>query len=326
MENENILARINKYVKAYKQSIIILTANELGIFNELSKKASTSLNISKKLKLNLRGLTILLNALVNIGLLRKTKNFYCLKKEYIPFLVPGSKYYIGDSLKHDFNLISSWILLPEVIKKGKPARKGMRNRKEHENFILAMANSSQLKINDFFNAVDLNGCKKFLDVGGGPGTFSLHAVRRYKDLVAYNFDLPETIKIAKKYLLSFPERERVKLVKGDYFKDNFGNDYDVILLSNIIHSLGKEEIYKLFKKAFLSLNNNGKLIVKDFYLKENRIEPQRAVLFAINMLVNTENGNTYTKKEIIDLLSKAGFKKTKYTFINEDVEFIEAYK
>ena len=326
MENQNILVQINKYVKAYKHSIIILTANELGIFNELSKKGSTPLNISKKLNLNLKGLTILLNALVNLGLLKKMKNLYYLKKEYVPFLVTGGKYYIGDSLKHDLNLLDSWIKLPKVIKTGKPAREGKRSKKEHENFILAMANSSQLRINDFFNAIDLSDCKKFLDVGGGPGTFSLQAVRRNKDLIAYNFDLPETINIAKKYLSSFNESKRIKLVKGDYFKDDFGNDYDVILLSNIIHSLGEQEILKLFKKAFLSLNNEGKLIVKDFYLKENKIEPQRAVLFAINMLVNTKNGNTYTKKEVTNLLSKASFKKTKYTFVNEDVEFIEAYK
>lgn len=324
--NIEVLNHINNNAKGYKQSFITLTANYLGIFEVLSKKKYSAEKLAEIMKFDLRAITILLDALVSIGFLKKTGNSYYLIKKFTPFLTQKGKYYIGDSLKHDFNLLHTWIKLPEVIKTGKPARKNKRDKSEQENFILAMANSSLLNVNSFYDSIDLSDCRKFLDVGGGPGIYSLYAVKRNKDLISYNFDLPETIKIAKKYLSKYNEKNRIKLITGDYFKEDFGINYDLILLSNIIHSLGKKDILSLFKKSYIALNNNGRLIVKDFYIKSNRIEPQRVALFAVNMLVNTTEGNTYTVKETIELLKEAGFKKSKYNFINKEIEFIEAFK
>ncbi len=324
--NMEALLKINKTAKAYKQSLIVLAANELGIYDTLKSNKYTALELSKKMKLKLRGLTILLNALVQTGFIIKKGDKYFNVKSFEQYLVKGGKHYVGSSLRHDFNLVHSWYQLPDVLKSGKPARKEKRTKKEQENFILAMANSSELRINDFFDNVDFGKCNKFLDVGGGPGTFSLNAVRRYQNLTAYNFDLPETLSIAKKYLASFREKDRIKLVKGDYFKDGLGKDFDVILLSNIIHSIGEKDTLYLFKKTYSSLADNGKLIVKDFFINENRIEPQRAVLFAVNMLVNTSEGCAYSVRETTTLLKKTGFRKIKYVFVNDEVEFIEAYK
>jgi 3-hydroxy-5-methyl-1-naphthoate 3-O-methyltransferase len=323
---DDALISINRTAKAYKQSIAVLTANELGIFNILDRKKAGAAEIAKKLKLDLRALKVLLNALVNIGFLNKKNDLYSNVTAFYSYLLKDGDHYIGDSLKHDLNILISWSQLPQVIKSGKPARKEKRSKQEQENFILAMANSSELRINDFFNNIDLTNCKKFLDVGGGPGTFSIFAANRYPKLTAFNYDLPETLAIAKKYIAPLLGKERVTLVKGDYFKDELGKDFDTILISNIIHSMGEKDIIMLFKKAFRALNNNGKLIVKDFYIKDNRIEPQRAVLFAINMLVNTKDGSTYSVKEVSNWLKKAGFAKTKYKYVNDEVEFIEASK
>ena len=82
----------------------------------------------------------------------------------------------------------------------------------------------------------------------------------------------------------------------------------------------------LLKKAYKAVEKGGKVIVKDFFINDSRVEPARAVLFAINMLVNTKEGNAYSVKEVTGWLKKAGFKNTVYRFVNEEVEFIEAYK
>jgi 3-hydroxy-5-methyl-1-naphthoate 3-O-methyltransferase len=320
------LMTINRTTKAYKQSIVVLTANELGIFAALYQKKQSAAELSKKLKLNIRALKILLNALVQVGFLKKKGDVYSNVPSFETFLNPDGDHYIGDSLKHDLNILKNWSELAQVVKSGKPVQKNKRTQKEQENFILAMANSTELRITDFLNNIDLNKCKNILDVGGGPGTFSIFAVHKYPELIAYNYDLPETITIASKYLKPFLHKEQVKLVKGDYFKDKFGVDFDAILMSNIIHSLGEKDIVMLFKKAYQALSNNGKLIIKDFFIKDNRVEPQRAVLFAVNMLVNTKEGNAYSVKEVTSWLKKAGFNKTKYKYVNDEVEFIEAYK
>ena len=325
MLNEPLMT-IHRTVKAYKQSIIVLTANELGIFSALYQKKQSAADLAKKLKLNLRALVTLLNALVQVGYLKKKGNVYSAEPSFKTYLNPDGDHFIGDSLKHDLDILKNWSELAQVVKTGKPVRREKRTEAEQENFILAMANNTELNINDFFNSIDLSKCKKVLDVGGGPGTFSIFAVNRYPELTAYNYDLPETITIASKYLKPFLQKERVKLIKGDYFKDSLGNDYDFVLVSNIIHSMSEKDIIMLFRKAFSAVGSKGKLIVKDFFIKDNRIEPQRAVLFAVNMLVNTKDGNTYTVKEVTSWLKKAGFKKTVYKHVNDEVEFIEAYK
>jgi SAM-dependent methyltransferase len=320
------LATINGIAKAYKEAIVVLSANELNLFAFLCKKGYSALELSKKLKLNKRGLTILLDTLVHLKFLTKKFDKYSCIKQFKPYLSPDGDYYIGDSLKHDLDILKKWAQLPEVIKTGLPARKEKRAEKEQRDFILSMANSTELSVSDFFNHLDLSKCKTFFDIGGGPGTNSIFAVHKYPHLKAYSFDLPETIKIAREYLKQFIYNDTVKLIEGDYFKNDFGKDYDSMLLSNIIHSHSEADILKLFKKVYKSCSKTGKLIVKDFFINDNRVEPKRAVLFAINMLVNTEAGNTYSVNQINALLKKAGFKRTKYVFVNDNVEFIEAYK
>ena len=320
------LAVINNTAKAYKEAIVLLSANELNIFAVLCEKNYSVLELSKKLKLNKRGLIVLLDTLVYMGfLIKQSDNYFCVKK-FKPYLSPNGDYYIGDSLKHDLTILKNWVQLPEVIKTGLPAKRKKRTEKEQQDFILAMANGTELNAADFFNHLDLNDCKTFFDIGGGPGTNSIFAVHKYPDLKAYNFDLPETIKIARKYLKPLLYNDRVELIEGDYFKDEFGKDYDAMLLSNIIHSHSETDILKLFIKAYKSCSKTGKLIVKDFFINDSRVAPKRAVLFAVNMLVNTKLGNTYSVKQINVLLKKAGFKRTKYKFVNDNVEFIEAYK
>jgi len=326
MKKEIGLATINGIAKAYKEAIVVLSANELNLFALLCEKSYSALELSKKLKLKKRGLTILLDTLVHLKFLtRKSDKYLCIKK-FKPYLSPKGDYYIGDNLKHDLTMLKNWSQLPEIIKTGLPAKKEKRSEKEQRDFILAMANNTQFGVVDFFNHLDLSKCKTFFDIGGGPGTNSIFAVHNYPHLKVYNFDLPETIKIAREYLKQFLYNNTVKLIEGDYFKNDFGKDYDAMLLSNIIHSHSEADILKLFKKAYKSCSKTGKLIVKDFFINDNRVEPEKAVLFAVNMLVNTEAGNTYSVKQVNALLKKAGFKRTKYMFINNNVEFIEAYK
>ena len=326
MEKETGLTTINKITKACKEAMVLLSANELNLFTLLCEESYSALELSKKLKLNKRGLTILLDTLVHLKFLTRKHDKYLCVKKFKPYLSPKEDDYIGDRLKHDLTVLKNWCQLPGVIKTGLPARREKRSEKEQRDFVLSMANSTQFGVVDFFNRIDLSKCKTFFDIGGGSGTNSIFAIHNYPHLKVYNFDLPETIKIAREYLKQFHYHDAVKLVEGDYLKNDFGKDYDAMLLSNIIHSHSEADILKLFRKAYKSCSKTGRLIVKDFFINDSRVEPEKAVLFAVNMLVNTEAGNTYSVKQVNALLKKAGFKRTKYTFINNNVEFIEAYK
>jgi len=102
---------------------------------------------------------------------------------------------------------------------------------------------------------------------------------------------------------------RCQFIAGDYLHDNLGNEeYDVVLLSNIIHSLGPANNRTLIKKCAGVLRAGGILIVKDFLVDNERTGPAFSLLFALHMLVGTGEGDTYTVAEVEEWAAAAGLK------------------
>ena len=67
----------------------------------------------------------------------------------------------------------------------------------------------------------------------------------------------------------------------------------------------------LLKKAFDSLLPGGIVVVREGLLDDEGTSPVGAVLFSLNMLVNTGEGQSYSGKEIMDLMKAVGFIQTK---------------
>jgi ribosomal protein RSM22 (predicted rRNA methylase) len=159
--------------------------------------------------------------------------------------------------------------------------------------------------------LNLTGRKQLFDVGGGPGTYSIALVKRYSGLRAIVFDLPQTVEIAKEIIAASSVAERITTRAGDYFKGDFGRGNDVVLLSAILHSMGPERSKLLLKKSYDSLIPGGLVVVREGLLDDEGTSPVGAVLFSLNMLVNTGSGQSYSGKEIMDLMSFVGFIQTR---------------
>ena len=119
------------------------------------------------------------------------------------------------------------------------------------------------------------------------------------------FDLPNVINLTKKYIEAEGFTGQVDTVTGDYLKDELGSSYDLVLLSAIIHSNSPEENKLLFEKCAKALNPGGQLVVLDHVMSEDRTEPLTGALFALNMLVGTPEGDTYTEAEIKSWMKEA---------------------
>ena len=159
--------------------------------------------------------------------------------------------------------------------------------------------------------VDMSDKKNLLDLGGGPGTYAIHFCINNPDLKATIYDLPTTKPHAIKTIEKFGLSSRISFVPGNYINDKVPGNYDVAWLSHILHSEGKEECEKIIAKVVDSLTNGGKIFIHDFILNEDRTSPLFPTLFSLNMLVNTNNGQSYSESEIIGMLKKAGVKKIK---------------
>jgi len=306
------LAGLRKLYLGFVSSRVILTANNLKIFENL-KKASSATEIAEKLNIDPRATEIVLDALTGIGLVRKSRTGrYRNTPESNRYLVKGARLYQGDIIKHASTMWQNFSALDDVVRTGRPARRGF----DHESFIMGMHNLTVFRTESLAKALGLKGIKKMLDLGGGPGTNAIAMAK--KGIQSTVFDLPETINIAKKVA----RREGVKgirFIAGDFHVDSIGSGYDLILLSQIFHAFSAEENIALLRKCNTAVNLGGKVVVQEFPISDNRTSPPHSALFSVNMLVGTERGRCYSPKEMKRWLAGTGFKNIGIKYLPETV-------
>jgi len=294
------LAELRKLYLGFISSRVILTANNLGIFDIL-EKASSAKEIARKLKADPRATEILLDALAGIGLAGKSRDGrYRNTAVSNSYLVKGRRLYQGNIIKHASTMWQNFSLLDEVVRTGRPARRDF----DHEAFIMGMHDLTILRTEHLISAVGLQGVKTMLDLGGGPGTNAIAAAR--KGVRVAIFDLPETIRIARRVV----RREGVKgiaFIAGDFHVDSIGSKYDLILVSQILHAFSAEENIALLCKCRAAVNPGGRVVVQEFPINDVRTAPPHSALFSVNMLVGTEKGRCYSPREIKGWLVKTGF-------------------
>jgi ubiquinone/menaquinone biosynthesis C-methylase UbiE len=309
------LAGLRKLYLGFVSSRVILTANNLKIFENL-KKASSATEIAGKLNIDRRATAIVLDALTGIGLVRKSRTGrYRNTPESNRYLVKGTRLYQGDIIKHASTMWQNFSALDDVVRTGRPARRGF----DHESFIMGMHNLTVLRTESLAKALGLKGIKTMLDLGGGPGTNAIAMAK--KGIQSTVFDLPETINIAKKVA----RREGVKgirFISGDFHVDSIGSGYDLILLSQIFHAFSEEENIALLRKCNTAVNLGGKVVVQEFPINDNRTSPPHSALFSVNMLVGTERGRCYSPKEMKRWLAGTGFKNIGIKYLPETVLII----
>ncbi|MCL4215812.1 MAG: methyltransferase domain-containing protein [Candidatus Hydrogenedentes bacterium] len=131
-------------------------------------------------------------------------------------------------------------------------------------------------------------------------------VSTYPRLRATLFDRPEVIEIAREQVAGANLTGRIDFIPGDFMGDPLGAGYDVILVSNIIHSYGSDENRALMRKCAEALSPGGVLVVKDFFPDDERSGPPFALLFALHMFLHTEQGGTYTLSEVASWTREVG--------------------
>jgi len=313
--DKNVEKQVQEFTRisgGFRATRVLLTANNLQVFEHVGKGVAAP-ELAKILMTDPRATGILLDAVASLGLLRKSRGIYRLTAMAKQFLLPESPWYQGDMLRHLDTLWQTWSGLDEVVKTGMPNRSGNRN---HDVFIRAMHNNAVLRAVNVLKALDLRGVKRALDLGGGPGTYGIELAKRGIEVTL--FDLPDTVEIAREMI----QKAGVKNITfrgGDFHFDDIGNGYDLVLLSQVLHSHSPLESLALLGKVFDALAPKGTIAIHEFALAEDRASPVLGALFSVNMLVNTAEGRSYTAREIKGWLSKTGFGRIKVTDLNGTV-------
>lgn len=290
-----------RQASSFAVSRIVLTANNYRVFDHLEGKGKTAGDLAKSVSADSRAAELLLNSLVAAGLLEKKDSLYRNASVASKYLVSGKPFYQGDILSHYSTLWDNWSGLDTVMKTGKPCRKSH----DHESFILGMHNIALQKVREVTKNIKLSGVKRLLDLGGGPGTYAMAFAR--KNIEVTLLDFPETLKIAKRLIVASGLGSKIKLLPGDFAKTSLGNNYDMVFISQILHAYNDRDCMSLLKKSSASLKPGGRVVVQEFYLDETKTNPPQGAIFAINMLVNTAGGRSYSPSEILFWMKKAGF-------------------
>jgi ubiquinone/menaquinone biosynthesis C-methylase UbiE len=304
-------AEIMQIANAFRESRVLLTGYELGIFSALGNSEKTSAKIAEKISTDARATDRLMNALTSIGFLRKKDDKFSNTEPSKKFLVEGSPAFMS-GIGHTVNIWNTWTTMTESVTKGKGVSLiGDINARGNEwlkSFIAAMHMRGGHAAKEAAGLIELKDVNSMLDVGGGSGAFTFEFLRNKNELKAAIFDLPNVVPLTQQYIKSEGFEGRVNVIEGDYHKDELGTGYDMIFLSAIIHSNSPEDNKKLFSKCHKSLNQKGKIVVLDYVMNDSRTEPYIGAMFALNMLVGTENGDTYTENEIKNWFKETGFK------------------
>lgn len=314
MENDFtffIPENIRTIANAFQHSKILLTAIELDLFSVIDKHMLTSNEVSQKLNTDERATDRLMNALYTMGFLRKVRGKFYNTESSSQYLVKGKPDFMG-GLYHSIGLWNSWSYLTESVRKGSCVELDISKKKSvdwNEAFISAMHYRGQHQAKIICLLLNLSNVNRILDVGGGSGAFTFEFLKTSNTIDAVIFDLPSIIPITKKYVENSGYAGRIKLVEGDYLKDEFPGKFDLIFLSAIVHINSNEQNGILIKKCFDALNSGGTLIIKDYIMNSERTEPSNGAVFALNMLVNTQHGDTYTENEMREWFTSAGFSK-----------------
>jgi len=308
------LLTLRKLYMGFLSSRVVLTANNLEIFEKLRKPVS-AVRLSKTLKTDERATEILLDALTGIGLVRKSQAAtYRNTPLSTRYLLRKSPEYQGDIIRHAATMWENWSGLDHVLKTGKPARRAM----DHEAFILGMHNLSVLRTEALLKALPLKGVKTALDLGGGPGTNAIAFA--HLGIATTHFDLPETTPIARRVVRKAGAKG-IRFKAGDFLMDDIGAGYDLVMISQIFHAFSEKENKRLLRKCRKAMNPGGKVLVQEFPINESRTAPPPAALFSVNMLVATRHGRCYTPREITGWLRDTGFEKVRVKHLPETILF-----
>jgi 3-hydroxy-5-methyl-1-naphthoate 3-O-methyltransferase len=295
-------------IRGYQESRILLTAVELDVFTAVGAGADAA-TVAKRSGTDRRATELLLNALVSLDVLRLAGARYENAPVAVRFLVAGAPDDARIALRHNLSLWATWSSLTEAVREGHVAlRAEMRERDDDWTvpFIAAMHRGAAARAPHVVEAVGAGSVTRMLDVGGGSGAYAIAFAQANPQLTAEVFDLPTVLPITQTHIDEAGLGKRVTTRAGDLRSDDFGSGYDLVFLSSICHMLGPEGNRDLLKRCAQALAPGGRVVIQDFILEPDRTKPRQAVLFAINMLVGTEAGGTYTAEEYAAWLGAAG--------------------
>jgi len=296
---------------AYWESQTLLTANRLKIFDFLADGARSPDAVAAGLQLDARSTTLLLRACVGLGFLAELPDGFENTPVAATFLVSRSPAFMGNVIRYSDQLYSTWGKLEDAVRSGKPALAAATylgdDAARTRGFVVAMHERALGIARALVSVLDLTGRHSMLDVGGGPGTYSVLLTERFPGLKSEVLELPGVAAVASELVAAAGAAERVVLRDGDYHHADFGSGKDVVLMSGMFHRETAAACRALIQRAADCLDPGGLLIVSDVFTDAGGAQPAFAALFGLNMMLTAPDGGVHADADVQGWMAQAGF-------------------
>jgi len=309
-----LLDELNERIRAFQESRVILTALELDVFTVVGDRASAEA-VAERIGTDVRATEMLLNALVATGLLAKQENSFRNTPTAARYFSATSQDDARPALLHTAHLWPRWSSLTDCVRAGTsvaPQESGNRAVEWTQAFIAAMHRNATERAPLVVRTVGGAGIRRMLDVGGGSGAYSIAFAQANPALRAEILDVAAVVPIAQQHVDEAGMTDRVSIRVGDLRSDELGQGYDLVFLSAICHMLGPDENADLLGRCYAALGSGGRIVIQDFILRPDKTAPKWGALFALNMLVGTHAGTSYSEVEYSAWLNRAGFRDVHY--------------
>lgn len=294
----------------FQRICVLGAAAELDLFTMLGDETISGDRLAERLGCDRRATAMLLDALGSLGFLDKREDRYSVPRELRPLLIEDGRQSLLPVLRLWMNVLRGWSQLAWVTKAGIPAPRPASIRgpaADRAAFVAAMHVFSGQAADDVVARLGPPKIEHLLDVGGASGTWTLAFLRAVPDCRATIFDLPDAIGQARARIAGTEFADRIGLAAGDFYRDDLPGGVDFAWLGAIVHQHSRRHNRELFAKVHAALVPGGRIAIRDVVMDPSRTDPQYGALFAINMLVNTETGGTFTFAELSEDLRAAGF-------------------
>jgi 2-polyprenyl-3-methyl-5-hydroxy-6-metoxy-1,4-benzoquinol methylase len=302
-------------IQAFQRTFALKAAIELDIFRAVGEGPGDLASIASHAKASERGTRILCDFLVVAGLLEKVEGRYRHTPSSAAFLDPASPSCIASIVKFLTlpEVRYSYEHLADVVRNGRCALPG-QGSVEPENpiwveFAQSMAPMMAPMAGPLGNIVlqGRTGPMRVLDIACGHGLFGIELAKQNSQAHVTGLDWAPVLHVALENAHEAGVQDRYNMLPGSAFEVDFGDPYDVVLLTNFLHHFDAETCVGLLKKIHASLKPDGCVATLEFAPNEDRVSPPMPATFAMTMLTSTESGDAYTFRELSEMHRGAGF-------------------
>lgn len=297
---------------AYWESQTLLTANRLRVFDFLAEGARSADQVAAGLQLDPRSTMLFLRACVGLGLLTETSGRFENAPVAATFLVSRSPAFMGNVIRYSDQLYAAWGSLEDALRSGRPALPAQTylgdDPARTRAFVMAMHERALGIARALVGILDLHGRRAMLDVGGGPGTYSVLLTERFPGLKSEVLELPGVAAVARELVAAAGASERVVLRDGDYHSADFGSGKDVVLMSGMFHRETGPACRGLIERATACLDSGGLLVVSDVFTDEGGSHPTFAAMFGLNMMLTAPDGGVHADADVMRWMADSGLR------------------